>query len=57
MSATRGKRRCKLVSFSGIDGAGKGTQIERLCTQLKAAGLRVLLITFWDDVATLTLMR
>jgi thymidylate kinase len=57
MSATRDKRRCKLISFSGIDGAGKGTQIENLCIQLKAAGLQVRLITFWDEVATLTRMR
>lgn len=57
MSARRDKRRCKLISFSGVDGAGKGTQIESLCAQLKAAGLHVLLITFWDDVATLTRMR
>jgi thymidylate kinase len=57
MNTRRDKRRCKLISFSGIDGAGKGTQIENLCSQLKAADLRVLLITFWDDVATLTRMR
>lgn len=57
MSSTREKRRCKLISFSGIDGAGKGTQIESLCTQLEAAGLSILLMTFWDDVATLTRMR
>src|SRR6202453_3163784 len=41
------------VSFSGIDGAGKSTQIEALCFQLNEDGLRVLLIRFWDDVATL----
>lgn len=57
MSARRDKRPCKLITFSGIDGAGKGTQIENLCGQLQAAGLRVVLITFWDDVATLTGMR
>jgi thymidylate kinase len=42
-----------IVSFSGIDGAGKSTQISRLCDALKQAGLRVELITFWDDVAAL----
>lgn len=57
MRVNEGKRRCKLVSFSGIDGAGKGTQIESLCARLKEAGLRVGLITFWDDVATLTGLR
>ena len=46
-----------LVSFSGIDGAGKSTQIENLRARLKAAGLRVQLITFWDDVARLKGIR
>jgi len=46
-----------LVSFSGIDGAGKTTQIEALQTRLGEAGLRVVCITFWDDVATLTRFR
>lgn len=39
------------VSFSGIDGAGKSTQIQAFSNRLKAAGLRVRLIAFWDDVA------
>ncbi len=46
-----------LVSFSGIDGAGKSTQISQLCDTLHIAGLRVKLITFWDDVATLRSFR
>ena len=46
-----------LVSFSGIDGAGKSTQIANLCTHLRAAGLRVRLVAFWDDVATLKRIR
>jgi|SRR5271167_962696 len=45
------------VSFSGIDGAGKSTQIEALQARLHEAGLRVLLITFWNDVARLTRIR
>jgi thymidylate kinase len=45
------------VSFSGIDGAGKSTQIEALRTRLKEVGLRVLLVTFWNDVARLTRLR
>ena len=47
----------RFISFSGMDGAGKSTQIENLRTRLAEAGLRVRLITFWDDVATLTRLR
>ncbi len=46
-----------MVSFSGIDGAGKSTQIETLRSRVQEAGLRVMLITFWDDVARLTRVR
>ncbi len=42
-----------LVSFSGIDGAGKTTQIEMLASWLRDAGLRVRSVRFWDDVALL----
>jgi thymidylate kinase len=45
------------VSFSGMDGAGKSTQIANLRTRLAEAGLRVSLVTFWDDVARLTRLR
>ncbi len=57
MRAKSEKPRCRLVSFSGIDGAGKGTQIEALCARLKEAGQRVQVIAFWDDVAKLTRLR
>jgi len=46
-----------LISFSGIDGAGKTTQIDALTTCLEDAGLRVHVIRFWDDVATLRRLR
>jgi thymidylate kinase len=46
-----------LISFSGIDGAGKSTQIANLCAFLGAAGLRVHVITFWDDVVVLRSLR
>ena len=41
------------MSFSGIDGAGKSTQIAALYHSLERAGMRVQLLTFWDDVACL----
>jgi thymidylate kinase len=45
------------VSFSGIDGSGKSTQIQALCLRLEESGLRVLQVRFWDDVAMLTRIR
>ncbi|MGH9528713.1 MAG: dTMP kinase [Terriglobales bacterium] len=39
-----------LISFSGIDGAGKSTQIEKLCEYLAANGIPVIRRAFWDDV-------
>lgn len=53
-SATRAPT---LISFSGIDGAGKSTQIESLRARLSQAGVRVSLVTFWNDVARLTRVR
>jgi len=46
-----------LVSFSGIDGAGKSTQIDSLCRYLGNAGLRIRLLSFWDDAAALKSLR
>lgn len=46
-----------LVSFSGIDGAGKSTQIEHLRDTLRAAGWSVLQRAFWDDVVVLSHFR
>lgn len=51
------KTRALLVSFSGIDGAGKTTQIENMSAWLKDAGISVRLIRFWDDIAALRSMR
>jgi thymidylate kinase len=39
-----------LISFSGLDGAGKSTQIEILERALAASGLTSRRLAFWDDV-------
>src|SRR5258708_6477293 len=39
-----------VISFSGLDGSGKSTQIENLRNALESAGLKTRLLTFWDDV-------
>jgi thymidylate kinase len=57
MRRRRQNNRTILVSFSGIDGAGKSTQIQALWSRLRQDGLRVQLIRFWDDVARLRRVR
>src|ERR1700758_2488266 len=57
MPGRKEDKRTLLVSFSGIDGAGKSTQIEALFSRLGEEGLRVRLIRFWDDVARLKGIR
>jgi thymidylate kinase len=47
----------RLISFSGIDGAGKSTQIARFCDHMKAAELRFLRVEFWNDIAMFTRFR
>jgi thymidylate kinase len=46
-----------IVSFSGIDGAGKSTQISELQAWLRQSGLTSELVTFWDDVVVLCGLR
>jgi thymidylate kinase len=47
----------KVVSFSGIDGAGKSTQIDALCRYLADSGFQYSLLTFWDDIVVLKRFR
>jgi thymidylate kinase len=51
------KRLVKIVSFSGIDGAGKSTQIENLRLSCEQTGLRVRTVVFWQDIARLKNVR
>lgn len=46
-----------LISFSGIDGSGKSTQIERLCSMLTDSGLSVTQLAFWDNVVAFSGLR
>jgi thymidylate kinase len=46
-----------VVTFSGIDGAGKSTQIELLHNSLLQAGLTILRLAFWDNVVFLPQFR
>lgn len=47
----------RLVSFSGIDGAGKSTQIEAFCAYLQKSESHFSLFTFWDNVVALAKFR
>jgi len=46
-----------LVSFSGLDGAGKSTQIANLQASIERRGLRTRLLAFWDNVVVLSRYR
>lgn len=47
----------RIVSFSGIDGAGKSTQIAEFEKWLHQSGLTTRIFTFWDDVVVLSRWR
>jgi thymidylate kinase len=46
-----------LVSFSGVDGSGKSTQIDNLRSMIDALGMRSDLLAFWDNVVVGTRYR
>jgi thymidylate kinase len=46
-----------LISFSGIDGAGKSTQITKLLSFLSDANLSVVQLAFWDNVVAFPSLR
>jgi thymidylate kinase len=50
-------RRPIVVSFSGLDGAGKTTQIENLRRLIQSLGLRDTVLTFWDNIVVLARYR
>jgi len=53
----KARRRPHLVSFSGVDGSGKSTQIEAAVEYLRELGPRVRVLRFWDDIAVLSRFR
>jgi thymidylate kinase len=57
VKSVRKNRKPLLVTFSGIDGAGKSTQIAAVQSRLEEAGLRTVRAEFWDDVAVFSSLR
>ena len=55
--STTATSRPLLVSFSGLDGSGKSTQISSLVSQLHMVGLKTKQLAFWDDVVVGTRYR
>jgi thymidylate kinase len=49
--------RAIVVSFSGIDGAGKSTQINHLVDFIRQSGGQLAVISFWDQVVALRKLR
>ena len=46
-----------IISFSGLDGSGKSTQIENLCALITRLGYKANLCAFWDNVVVLSRYR
>ena len=50
-------RQMKIITFSGIDGAGKSTQIASLKASLQEEGFKSAGLAFWDDVVMFSRFR
>jgi len=50
-------RKTLLISFSGLDGSGKSTQISNLVRALHDSGYRTKQLAFWDNVVVATRYR
>src|SRR5512138_3902196 len=46
-----------LITFSGLDGSGKSTQIAHLGSVLGEMGMATRVLAFWDDVVVLARYR
>ncbi len=57
LNTARCDRSSILVSFSGLDGSGKSTQIENLRQFAASRGLTTKVLAFWDDVVVLSRYR
>lgn len=57
MNRTLPEKRPLLISFSGIDGAGKSTQIALLRDVLQLSKQQVQLVAFWEDIVALKSFR
>lgn len=61
MAMTNERRRMSgeplLISFSGLDGSGKSTQIQNLTSYLEDRGMAVTTLAFWDKVVVGTRYR
>jgi thymidylate kinase len=61
MAMTNERRRMSgeplLISFSGLDGSGKSTQIQNLTSYLEDRGMAVTTLAFWDNVVVGTRYR
>lgn len=57
MSITLRQQRAIVISFSGIDGAGKSTQIAELLAYLEGLSLNSRILTFWDDIVAFSRVR